>query len=93
MEQFDEDRTQQDEQKNGEQGRKPTQVQLSLRIIVGGYLYYLIYQLITGGALNYSGWHLAAMIGGIVLFAGFGGYFIVKSLLDIIRHNYQDPNA
>ena len=93
MEQTDEEKKQQEEQKEKNPGRKPTQTQLTLRIIVGGYLYYLIYQLITGGALKYTGWHLVFMIGGIVLFAGFGGYFIVKSVIDLVRHNYYDPNA
>ena len=63
---------QQKEQKNANPESLPTQAQLMLRILIGGYLYYLIYQLLTGGALQNTGWKLAVMIGGIVLFAVFG---------------------
>ena len=90
---FDSYKALQEQQKKNNPDRKPTQAQLSIRILVGGYLYYLIYQLLKGGVLDYTGWQLAIMIAGMILFAGFGGYFIVKSLMDIIRHNYYDPNA
>ncbi len=90
MEQYEENHAQQEQKTEAKPHRGATQAQLSLRLIVGGYLYYLIYKLITGGALQYTGWHLAVMIGAIVLFAGFGGYFIGKSLIDLVRHNYSD---
>ena len=84
---------QQKEQKNSNPERLPTQAQLMLRILVGGYLYYLIYQLLTGGALQNTGWKLAVMIGGIVLFAVFCGYFIVMSVRMLMRQEYYDPNS
>lgn len=84
---------QQKEQKNTNPERLPTQAQLMLRILIGGYLYYLIYQLLTGGALQNTGWKLAVMIGGIVLFAVFGGYFIVMSVRMLMRQEYYDPNS
>lgn len=84
---------QQKGQKNTNPERLPTQAQLMLRILVGGYLYYLIYQLLTGGALQNTGWKLAVMIGGIVLFAVFGGYFIVMSVRMLMRQEYYDPNS
>ena len=84
---------QQKEQKNTNPERLPTQAQLMLRILIGGYLYYLIYQLLTGGALQNTGWKLAVMIGGIVLFAAFGGYFIVMSVRMLMRQEYYDPNS
>ena len=84
---------QQKEQKNSNPERLPTQAQLMLRILIGGYLYYLIYQLLTGGALQNTGWKLAVMIGGIILFAVFGGYFIVMSVRMLMRQEYYDPNS
>ena len=84
---------QQKEQKNSNPERLPTQAQLMLRILVGGYLYYLIYQLLTGGALQNTGWKLAVMICGIVLFAVFGGYFIMMSVRMLMRQEYYDPNS
>ena len=84
---------QQKEKKNSNPERLPTQAQLMLRILVGGYLYYLIYKLLTGGALQNTGWKLAVMIGGIVLFAVFGGYFIMMSVRMLMRQEYYDPNS
>lgn len=84
---------QQEEQKNANPDRLPTQAQLMLRILIGGYLYYLIYQLITGDALKNTGWQLAVMIGGITLFAVFGGYFIITSVKMLVRQEYYDPNS
>ena len=84
---------QQKEQKNTNPERLPTQAQLMLRILVGGYLYYLIYKLLTGGALQNTGWKLAVMIGGIFLFAVFGGYFIIMSVRMLMRQEYYDPNS
>ena len=83
---------QQKEQKNANPESLPTQAQLMLRILIGGYRYYLIYQLLTGGALQNTGWKLAVMIGGIVLFAVFGGYFIIMSVRMLMRQEYYDPN-
>ena len=86
-----ENEEEQQEEKNS--GRKATQTQLMLRIVVGGYLYYLVYQLLTGGVLQYTGWRLAVMVAAILLFAGFGGYFLVTSVLALVRHDYFDPNG
>lgn len=84
---------QQKEQKNANPESLPTQAQLMLRILIGGYLYYLIYQLLTGGALQNTGWKLAVMIGGIILFAVSGGYFIMMSVRMLMRQEYYDPNS
>ena len=93
MSEPEEVRENEEEPKENNPGGKSTQTQLTLRVLVGGYLYYLIYQLLKGGALTANtGWHLAVMIGAMVLFAGFGGYFLVTSVIALIRHDYFDPN-
>lgn len=84
---------QQEEQRRKNPDRLPTQGQLGLRILVGGYLYYLIYQLYQGGVLEYSGWKLAVMLFGMILFAAFGGYFIYNGVRAMLRHEYLDMNA
>lgn len=63
--------------------RKPTQMQLLIRAIAGGYLIYIDYQMLTEGALtNYTGWKLALMIAAMIAFVGFGVFFIVKAFLN-----------
>ena len=86
-------RAQQEEQKKNNPDHLPTQGQLTLRILVGGYLYYLIYQIYTGGGLENTGWKLAIIIGAMVLFAGFGAYFLYNGIRAIMNRDYFDPNA
>ena len=78
-------REQQEEQKKKNPEHLPTQGQLGLRIIVGGYLYYLVYKLYTGGALQETGGKLAVMIGGMVLFVVFGTYFLINAVRAMVR--------
>ena len=73
---------------------KPTQSQLFIKIIVGGYLVYLAWQLYKGGALvNYTGWQLALMIAAMVLFVVFGVGLCVLSLKALGGRDFYDPNA
>ena len=90
---FDTYKAAREEEKKKNPDHLATQGQLMLRILVGGYLYYLIYQLYTGGALKSTGWQLAAMAGGMVLFAVFGAYFIYNGVRALMRHEYYDPNS
>ena len=86
-------RAQQEEQKKNNPDHLPTQGQLTLRILVGGYLYYLIYQIYTGGGLENTGWKLAIIICAMILFAGFGAYFLYNGIRAIMNRDYYDPNA
>ena len=82
-----------EEQRKNNPDRLPTQGQLTLRILVGGYLYYLIYQIYTGGGLENTGWKLVIIIGAMILFAGFGAYFLYNGIRAIMNREYFDPNA
>lgn len=73
--------------------RKPTQAQLFLKVIVGGYLVYLAWQLYKGGALQSTGWEFAAMLGAIILFTVFGIWFAVISIKALLAKDYYDPNS
>ena len=73
--------------------RKPNQGQLTLKIIVGGYLVYLAWKIYQGGALQKTGWELAAMVGAIVLFTVFGIWTAVASFLALAKKDYYDPNS
>ena len=86
-------RKQQEEQKKNNPERLPTQGQLALRVLVGGYLYYLVYQLYTGGALKETGGKLAVMIGGMILFVVFGTYFLINAVRAMVKHEYYDMHA
>lgn len=71
--------------------RKPTQMQLLIRAVAGGYLIYIDYKLFTDGALtNYTGWKLALMIAAMIAFVGFGAFFIVKAFLNYKKF-YMGP--
>lgn len=73
---------------------KPTQSQLFIKIIVGGYLVYLAWQLYKDGALvSYTGWQLALMIAAMVLFVVFGVGLCVISLKALGARDFYDPNA
>ena len=86
-------RKQQEEEKKKNPEHLPTQGQLGLRMIVGGYLYYLVYKLYTGGALQETGGKLAVMIGGMILFVVFGTYFLINAVRAMVKHEYYDMNA
>ena len=90
---FDSFKAKQEEQRKKNPDNLPTQGQLTLRILVGGYLFYLIYQLYTGGALDNTGWRLAIIIVSMILFAGFGAYFLYNGIRAIMNRDYFNPNA
>ena len=64
-----------------------TQRQAVIRIIAGGYLLYLTYQIISeGGLRNNSGWKLALMAAALVAFVIFGAYWVFQGL-KCLRNN------
>ena len=69
---FDSFKAKQEEQRQKNPDNLPTQGQLTIRLLVGGYLYYLIYQIYTGGGLENRGWKLVIIVVAMLLFAGFG---------------------
>ena len=90
---FDSFKAKQEEQRQKNPDNLPTQGQLTIRLLVGGYLYYLIYQIYTGGGLENRGWKLVIIVVAMLLFAGFGAYFLYKGIRAMLGHEYFDPNA
>lgn len=73
---------------------KPTQSQLMIKVVIGGYLVYLAWQLYKDGALtDNSGWRLAVMIAAMVLFVAFGAGLCVISIKALGKGDYYNPNA
>ena len=72
--------------------RLPTKFQVTIRIIVGAYLYYLVYTMVRNNGLNtLSGATKVLCTAAVVIFVICGGYFVVKGLLDLKNHRYFDP--
>ena len=99
---FDSFKAKQEEQRQKNPDNLPTQGQLTIRLLVGqltirllvgGYLYYLIYQIYTGGGLENRGWKLVIIVVAMLLFAGFGAYFLYNGIRAMMGHEYFDPNA
>ncbi|MDO5445416.1 MAG: hypothetical protein Q4F31_07340 [Eubacteriales bacterium] len=73
---------------------KPTQFQATMRIVCGGYLWYLIYEIIRDGGLTQNkGWMLVLMILGLVAFAATGGYCLYDGLKMYKKQDFYNPNA
>ena len=89
---FDSFKAKQEEQRKKNPDNLPTQGQLTIRLLVGGYLYYLIYQIYTGGGLENRGWKLVIIVVAMLLFAGFGAYFLYNGIRAMMGHEYFDPN-
>lgn len=71
----------------------PTKFQTICKMIVGVYLLYLVYKMITDGSLkNHSGIELALMIAAIVLFVVAGVYFGLKGFKAYRKGEFFDPN-
>ena len=61
--------------------RSRNSTSLIIRMIAGGYLIYLVYQMIKDGALTANtGWKLVAMVAAMAAFVGFGLFFIIKGI-------------
>ena len=73
---------------------KPTQAQATMKVVCGGYLFYLIYQIIKdGGLVQTHGWQLALMILGLVSFAVAGSYCIYTAIKLYLKNDFYNPNA
>lgn len=73
--------------------RNRNSTSLIIRMIAGGYLIYLVYQMIKDGALtNNTGWKLVVMAAAMIAFVGFGIYFIVKGFQGL-RKNREEEEA
>jgi len=70
----------------------PTKFQVICRIVVGGYLLYLVYKLYKDGAVvNTSGGERIIMIAAMVLFSVAGVYAIVRGLMIYKKGKFFDP--
>lgn len=73
---------------------KPTQFQATMRLVCGGYLWYLIYEIIRDGGLKENtGWLLVLMIVGLIAFLATGGYCIYDGIRMFMKKDFYDPNA
>ena len=79
------------EQRKRNPENKPTQSSVVIRMVAGGYLLYLVYQMLKEGALSETGGQLALMIGGILVLGGFGIFFFVDGLKRYLKHDYFNP--
>ena len=71
----------------------PTKMQTICKMIVGVYLLYLVYKMLSDGALTENkGWSLVLMIAAMVLFVAAGIYFGLKGLKAYRRGEFFDPN-
>lgn len=91
---FEKRKAEKEKQERENPTHKPTQSQLFIKVIVGGYLVYLAWGIYKDGALvNHTGWQLALMIGAMALFAVFGAVYCVMALRALAQKDYYDPNA
>lgn len=73
---------------------KPTQFQATMRIVCGGYLWYLDYEIIRDGGLTQNkGGMLFLMILGLVAFAVVGGYCLFDGFKMFKNQDFYNPNA
>lgn len=79
------------EQRKRNPENKPTQSSVVIRMVAGGYLLYLVYQMLKEGALSETGGQLVLMIGGILVLGGFGIFFFVDGLKRYLKHDYFNP--
>ena len=81
-----------DRERNPE--NKPTQFYMLMRFVCGGYLFYLIYQIISEGGLKETeGWMRVLMICGLVAFAVVGAWCIWQGIKMLIKNDFYNPNA
>lgn len=71
---------------------KPTRLQTIVKVIVGGYLYYIIYSMIKEGVLNETGAKKYLFIAAMVVFAAFGLYFMIIGIKGLMKGDFYDPN-
>lgn len=79
------------EQRKRNPENKPTQSSVVIRMVAGGYLLYLVYQMLKEGALSETGGQLALMIGGMLVLGGFGIFFFIDGLKRYLKHDYFNP--
>jgi len=66
----------------------PTQVMLTIRVIVGGYVLYSMYQVMTSEASKST-----AMYAMVVVLALVGGFLVVWSLKNLVMGEYEGGKA
>lgn len=71
---------------SGAQAMSPTRA--AIRVLAGGYLLYLLYEIIKGGGLTENtGGKLALMVVSLLLFAVFGVLFIIQGVKALAQTN------
>ena len=70
---------------------KPTRLQTIVKVVVGAYLYYIIYSMIKEGALGETGIKKILIIAALIAFAVFGIIFIVVGVKGLMDGDFYDP--
>lgn len=71
----------------------PTKIQTICKIVVGVYLWYLVYKMLADKTLDgHSGFELVLMIAIMVLFVVAGAYFGLKGFKAYRKGEFFDPN-
>ncbi len=76
--------------KNNHKG--PTQMNLYIRVLAGGYLVYLAYDIFNIMKSKPAGSDFWLMVLFIVLFVAVGVLIVVFSIKSLIKKEYYDPN-
>lgn len=75
---------------NKTEKKLPTQMMLIVRVLVGVYLYYTVYSLISGGGIAAAeGGNKIFFVLATILFVVAGAFLIVKSAKDLLAGNYE----
>lgn len=75
---------------NNNQKKYPTQLMLYARLLVGGYLYYTVYSLISGGGIKEAqGLSKVFFIVAAVAFVVIGGILMVISAKALLEGRYE----
>ena len=90
---FDRNKEKDEDLKRRNPDNLPTKFQVIVRMIVGVYLCYIVFKLISDGALvKTQGIEKIIMIAAIVLFAVAGVFFFIRGFKAFKSRQYFDPN-
>ena len=90
---FDRNKEKDEDLKRRNPDNLPTKFQVIVRMIVGVYLCYIVFKLISDGALvKTQGIEKIIMIAAIVLFAVAGVFFFIRGFKAFKNRQYFDPN-
>lgn len=91
---FDKKKEEDDDFKRRNPDNLPTKFQVIIRMVVGVYLCYLVYNLIKAGALvNTQGGEKILMIAAVILFTVAGVFFFIKGFKAFRSRQYFDPKT